>query len=361
MNQTLKTPLVFMDTEAFDKVKLKFTSFSFGLLRELHEVNRITIYLTDITLKEVEAHISEKVDQIYESIKKLKDNLSLLENFDEYSQIFNFDKDLCLALYHRALSHFLRGGYLGNDIPIISVSEYASITSVFNKYFSQQPPFNNGKKKYEFPDAFVIEALEQWCKKNNKLMYIISRDSDMKKACLSSNYLLSIETVDEFLNLVHSEEKYIFSIAHQWFLKKNKEIKEKIIECFSQQESHLKQHNQIDTEIDIDNIKINSISLGNGNLIEIKDELVVFAVEAEISYSTDVIYVPDLLYTQKDGSICVFNYLEETLDEKQRVLAYITIEFSRNEPHEPKIIDTKLSIEKNFSIKETYSMFKSKK
>jgi|GEM_PF-5026913 len=54
------------------------------------------------------------------------------------------------------------------------------IQNVFNKYFQKIAPFNK-KKKNEFPDAFVLETILSWCKKNRETAYLISKDTDWRE------------------------------------------------------------------------------------------------------------------------------------------------------------------------------------
>lgn len=62
-------------------------------------------------------------------------------------------------------------------------------------YFLKKPPFSQ-KKKSEFPDAFVLKSLEQWCKTNKKCCIILSNDNDMLN--YESKYL-KFEKKDEYL------------------------------------------------------------------------------------------------------------------------------------------------------------------
>ena len=50
-------------------------------------------------------------------------------------------------------------------------SEHAA-RSIFGDYFTRRAPFDGegGKSVQEFPDAFVIAALGDWCDVGNRLM-----------------------------------------------------------------------------------------------------------------------------------------------------------------------------------------------
>ena len=47
---------------------------------------------------------------------------------------------------------------------------------IFELYFDGKPPFGTGEKRKEFPDAFVVAALDNWCGENGEEAYIITTD-----------------------------------------------------------------------------------------------------------------------------------------------------------------------------------------
>jgi len=63
------------------------------------------------------------------------------------------------------------------------ILEYPTIntTQIFEDYFGNTFPFNTGDKKNEFPDAFAIAQLEEWCKKNKSSCIVFSKDKDFLK------------------------------------------------------------------------------------------------------------------------------------------------------------------------------------
>lgn len=48
---------------------------------------------------------------------------------------------------------------------IIPYSICTDVEDVFKKYFDRKKPFGYGQKKEEFPDAFIIQSIEEYCKK----------------------------------------------------------------------------------------------------------------------------------------------------------------------------------------------------
>jgi len=58
-------------------------------------------------------------------------------------------------------------------------SDNSNIDEIFSLYYNQKPPFSSsGKKKYEFPDAFIIKSIDTWCSVNREKMIILTKDND---------------------------------------------------------------------------------------------------------------------------------------------------------------------------------------
>lgn len=341
MNKTLETSKIFIDTQVFIAANFQFSSGRLKKLSELNKKDKITIFLTDITIREIVANIEETVEELNNYVKKFQSQAKLLRKIPVYDAIFNFDKNVVLEDVKGEFKKFIELGiHSYNSNPIYSVTiipvKNVSIESIFDKYFNQQPPFGEGKKKAEFPDAFIIAALEQWCEDNKEFMYVISNDSDMKNACLLSRYLIPLATLDELFDLINAEDEYISSIAHSWFTNNKKEIEQKIIDNFENEIFSLE-----DYEGEVDNIRVKNIILSNENLIEIEDEALSFTVQAKISYLANVTYPdPDMTYYDKeDGECYVFDSIKKTLKREENISVQIEMSFDRDDPHNLEFID----------------------
>ena len=82
------------------------------------------------------------------------------------------------------------------------VVEYLPITGnlkdVVNWYFEICPPFSTEKPK-EFPDAFIISALDQYHRKYHANIAVISNDKGIAKACLNRRYILYFTSLEEYI------------------------------------------------------------------------------------------------------------------------------------------------------------------
>ena len=174
----METRNVFIDTSIFINHNYNYRSTVFQNFVRLARDERAKVFITDITIREIEAHIEADISASTQASSQFKSDARILRNIDqpEINALFSdIDEPSAIDELKQQLQEFLR--YVKATIlPTTDVD----IAAVFNKYFSKQPPFSEGKKKYEFPDAFVLEALEQWCDDQDELLYVVSTDNDLK-------------------------------------------------------------------------------------------------------------------------------------------------------------------------------------
>jgi hypothetical protein len=66
--------------------------------------------------------------------------------------------------------------FINNENVILLTYPTISTRVLFDKYFSEHPPFKGQGKKSEFPDAVSLITLEQWCLKNRQVCYTFTDD-----------------------------------------------------------------------------------------------------------------------------------------------------------------------------------------
>ncbi|MCF3948865.1 PIN domain-containing protein [Acidiphilium iwatense] len=75
-----------------------------------------------------------------------------------------------------------------------------SVQELLDDYFSGKPPFGNGRKKHEFPDAIVARQLRSWCEATKQKVYVISQDGDLKDCCSAGGPLIHAATIAEIVS-----------------------------------------------------------------------------------------------------------------------------------------------------------------
>src|SRR6266568_8728020 len=156
----MDTPHVFLDTEIFVSNNFHFASPLFVKLVELAQTRVIFLYLTTVTVREIEAHIVSDIQDALTHIKALQKKeksvkvlgLSPDTPFPIIPKTFDVE-----ATQQRALDSFHK--FLESATVEIIKVEGISIDEILEKYFGSVPPFGSGEKKHEFPDAFALAGL----------------------------------------------------------------------------------------------------------------------------------------------------------------------------------------------------------
>lgn len=198
-DKELASRYVFIDTSAYEDKNFQFGQHALGKLEEFLEYEELTLIITDITIKEVEKHLREKAFEAARLVKKIKKDGMFLRNTPDlpcYGIFENISGDDVYDIIYEKFHSFLKIGNVEN----ISINSVKS-SIVFDKYFSEKPPFGKKNKKFEFPDAFVLEAVNQASLNMSELIYVVSTDSDMKNFCDCSENLTHLEKVDELIDL----------------------------------------------------------------------------------------------------------------------------------------------------------------
>ena len=197
----LKTRHVFLDTEVYRRYGHNLSDKVLQRLLQLTKDHICELHITDITLAEVEYQLSELATEVAQAVNKanrllrnwravrsLFPGMEAAKEMDldattlarEAARKFRYDMNLCEPTQHPAMSIPAKG--------------------VFDAYFQRLPPFDKPDSK-EFPDAFVVAALNDWCRNKNQRMYIVTKDKAMLRAASQTERLLPISTVEDFLSL----------------------------------------------------------------------------------------------------------------------------------------------------------------
>jgi hypothetical protein len=96
-------------------------------------------------------------------------------------------------------------------------------------YFGRKPPFGEGKKKSEFPDAISLLSLKSRLQGDEKI-YIVSEDDDLKSFCADDPSFICIETLDKLLDIYTTHTNARHEQVKQYFIENEKAIKQRITE-----------------------------------------------------------------------------------------------------------------------------------
>jgi len=191
-----KIDAVMIDTSIYHKNQCDFigiTKSIIPMLLRLLEANNITLLTHPVLESEIKKHICEselvsRIGNLQASLKKYNKQLQMIdvstEDLIRRLDEINMEKSLIDKFdffYKRAIS-----------VPYVSAQE------VFYDYFNSAPPFSvTGNKKSEFPDAFILKGITEYCKNNaNSTVLVISNDTDWKRALENNKQIVQVDSLE---------------------------------------------------------------------------------------------------------------------------------------------------------------------
>lgn len=185
---------VCIDTNIYEQQQFAFHR---GLLGEVPGLagSGVRLVMPDVVAREIVDHLSDKLPDALGAIRKAArsaSNLGLIS--EELEQQIQLGEINYQRLASERLSDFLRQA----DALEIRVAAFADLSVVLDKYFNLVAPFE-AKKKSEFPDAFVLCALEAWAESEDGYVVIISADQGWSKFAETSERLLTGVALRELL------------------------------------------------------------------------------------------------------------------------------------------------------------------
>lgn len=203
--QALASREVFLDTEVFRRVEFDLANATIVALFEHVKADRLRLHTTDITLREILRQMLAKTDDLTREMSRANDLLGKWKRRlpDGLKGFGKLDRKLDgTALGNEYFASFR------NALRAIRTTEHLaasrSAIPIFKAYFERRPPFD-GKEYKEFPDAFVIDALEAWCTVEDTQMYVVTHDQAMQRAATASGHLLPLESLQELLEIVTAD------------------------------------------------------------------------------------------------------------------------------------------------------------
>jgi hypothetical protein len=192
----LQTHHIFLDTEVYRQLGHNPDSPPLKALADHITANGLVLHTTDITLAEIRRQLREFVGKTEVAMSQARKQLGRWQKRHPHLVpvgVPEFDSD---AVAQAAYEHFDSAAtrwnvkrHIATDIPALQI---------FQKYFARQQPFASQDSK-EFPDAFVVRALEKWCEENVERMYVITADKAMTDAVKATNVLLHKEKLEDIL------------------------------------------------------------------------------------------------------------------------------------------------------------------
>jgi hypothetical protein len=196
--EPLTTRHVFLDTQVYRKLGYNSSNPAMVLLKEQIASHRVVLHTCDITMLEIKRQIYEKVLMRQRELSSIeKDLRRWRQSFPDTAPKNSFELDvenLSEALYLR-FSRFLHGECGAFLHEALNVSP----ASVFEQYFKRSAPFDREGSK-EFPDAFVLRSISDWCSRYDEQIYVVTEDKAIIRAVDADPRLYHLSTIQDVLS-----------------------------------------------------------------------------------------------------------------------------------------------------------------
>jgi len=270
----------------------------------------IHLKITDIVYREVLNRIENHAIKAVNLFKKQKLNFDrearILRNTNVLNDHFakvNFKelkenaKKEIHEKFHQVVEEF--------KIEIID-SSVANIKEVLDDYFATNPPFKEGLKKTEFPDALSLNALKIWCDKNSNSVIHLSNDKDFDE--YKSKSIDCSHDLSSLLELLFTENSDIqFEFITAIYQKSIGEIITRIDSELSEDLSS-QAYSKIENDAWYEDVEVDFIEIYNTEIVasvinEIEEETFSYEIEINIFFSVEAYYtdLTNAFYDKEDG------------------------------------------------------------
>jgi len=133
-------------------------------------------------------------------IKKVRRSAMLLRNTPDFAVHGIFEELTVEAVEDRLCRNFDEFLH-GDNVEHVTI-ENVSASIVFDMYFNLRAPFANGEKRKEFPDAYVLLALDALSRTRGWPIHIITKDKDMFRFSETHSNLICSESIDVLMDSI---------------------------------------------------------------------------------------------------------------------------------------------------------------
>lgn len=297
----LETRNVFIDTQSFVKAGLDFRAKAIHAFCDAAGNGKLRHLMTSISHQEVK-------DKIEDSIKE---GLGRVQDFRRKAKILESSKDPTISGFfaifdpidvQRHAAEVFEAFISESKAEILDLSKVDS-NEVFRNYFSQQPPFQAGKKKNEFPDAFSMMALA--AEIGEERCYVVSEDTDLISFCEKNDRFLHVSELAKLLDILNSHDDDKTRAVKEYFAQHAEEIQQSITQRIEEAEFY---NSSSWEDSEVTEHSVLQIGDFDPSIVAIDDESGLVQFDVDVDYEV-VVKGPDFvnaIYDREDGRTFVF-------------------------------------------------------
>jgi hypothetical protein len=200
---------VFLDTSVLAGQQYNFSSTALTTFIPLAQKHTLKLLLPEPTESEVLRQIRERSQEALKALEDARRRAPFLakwKHFPPKQTSYITDREV-MRIAKTEWEEFLK------NFNLIKL-DYSSVNlaTVMQWYDRITPPFREGKKRKEFPDAFAIAIIEAHALKTGDTIAVVSEDTDMKLACDRFPSLLYFKSLPALTELLLSDSEKLDKI-----------------------------------------------------------------------------------------------------------------------------------------------------
>lgn len=304
------TDIVFLDTSIYVRQQFNFSSTPLASMAKAAKTRSLSVVIPEVTEREIKRKITEIAENAAHAIDEVArkhSHTKYLEGSDILSQETSIHisklKQVLNAQFDEFINHF--------SVDRLSLSD-VSLSEVVDWYFKIQPPFAEGKKSKEFPDAFVVSSLDAYCSKTGNKVAVISTDNDFESASAKRDHFEYFKSISAYLEAMQQCVDQVDRI-HDLLKSKIADLKNIIKEHYEEMLFIIEQ----DWQGDVEDILAENISINNMNVIEIENRTVTITGEAQLDYSAELSYddYSTATYDSSEGDVFIHHRIHQSIND----------------------------------------------
>lgn len=349
----LQTRNVFIDTEFFVKAGLDFSSKTIESFKDICGGGELNHFTSTIVVREVKRKIAEHIGDAISGVNSFRRKAKILTNSNDV-----VIKNLFVQFDHKVIERHaieIFDNFLAeSNTTVVDLSKVDG-NEIVEMYFEQTPPFQGGKKKDEFPDAFTLLAVRGALKRREEI-YVVSEDKDLIAYCEENPRFIQIESLSKLLDLYNAHDEDRSRFIKNYIDEHEEEIKASIKSQIEDADAY---NSSTWEDAEVEEFSILEVRDFEPSIIHIDDENCQIVCDIEVRYKVKVTG-PDYANGRYDREDDVIYTFEDTTQEEDGNLDFtVEIDLSYEvEDGEFTIQDMDISVQGlssgiEFSVEET--------
>ena len=194
---------VFLDTNILEAQNFNFASTAVATFIPAAKKHSLKFLLAAPIEGEITRHMRERARDAVKALEDVRKRVPFLAMWKHFppKAMPHLTEGEVIRVAAAAWDEFLQNfstvklDYSGVDL-----------ATVMRWYERIAPPFQEGKKRKEFPDAFAIAILEHYARETSSVIAVVSDDPDFKRACDRFSSLLYFKSLPALTELLLSDE-----------------------------------------------------------------------------------------------------------------------------------------------------------